>query len=46
LQAWRSKEDRILRKLAKARLSPEWIAVELGRTVDDVRRRAAEIDLE
>ncbi len=43
-QAWRSTEDRVLHKLAEAGSSPEGIALELGRTVEDVRRRAAEID--
>ena len=44
-QAWTSTEDRILRKLGGAGTSVDRIALELGRTVEDVRRRAAEIDV-
>jgi hypothetical protein len=43
-QAWTSTEDRVLRKLAETGSSSNWIALELGRTAEDVRRRAAEIN--
>ena len=42
--AWTPKEDRVLRELAEAGSSPYWIALKLGRAVEDVLRRVAAID--
>ena len=41
---WTPKEDRVLRELAEAGSSPYWIALKLGRAVEDVLRRVAAID--
>jgi hypothetical protein len=43
-QAWTPKEDRVLRELVESGSSSTWIALKLGRTVEDVLRHAAEID--
>ena len=43
-QTWTPMEDRMLRELAETGSSPTWIALKLGRTVEDVLRHAAEID--
>ena len=43
-QAWTPAEDGVLRELAETGSRSNWIALKLGRTIEDVRRRAAEID--
>jgi len=43
-QTWTPTEDRMLRELAETGSSSTWIALKLGRSVEDVLRHAAEID--